>query len=67
MMRVIENGGNIMRLNAPKQITWWIALIIGAIGIIVRFVIVPVISPYAFWFVVVALVLLLLSTHLKGL
>ncbi len=56
-----------MRLNAPKQITWWIALIIGAIGIIGRFVIIPVISPYAFWLVVVAFLLLFLGTFVKGL
>jgi len=55
-----------MKLNAPKQITWWIALIIGVIGIIGRLVTVPVISPYAFWLVVVAFVLLFLGTFLKG-
>ncbi len=55
-----------MKLNAPKQITWWIALIIAVIGIIGRLVIIPVISPYAFWLVVVAFVILFLGTFLKG-
>ena len=56
-----------MTLSAPKQITWWIALIIGALGIIAKFVTLPVLSGLAFWLVVVALVLLLLASVLEGL
>ena len=56
-----------MSLNAPKQITWVIALIIGVIGILAELVTIPTISGFAFWLVVVAFVLLLLATYLKDL
>jgi len=56
-----------MKLSAPKQITWWIALVIGALGILAKLGMIPVLSGYAFWLVVVAFVLLLLATLLKGL
>ena len=56
-----------MKLNAPKTITWWVAVIVGALGIIGKFVTIAFISANAFWFVVVAFVLLALATFLKGL
>jgi hypothetical protein len=37
------------------------------VGIVAELVALPVISGFAFWIVVVALVLLLLATYLKGL
>jgi hypothetical protein len=58
---------NIIKLNAPKVITWWISLIIAALGVLGYFVAIPVISVYAFWFVVVGFVLLALGTFVKGL
>jgi hypothetical protein len=56
-----------MELSAPKQITWWIALIIGVIGVVANLVTIPVLSGFAFWIVVVALVLLLVATFVPGL
>jgi hypothetical protein len=56
-----------MKLSAPKQITWWIALVVGVIGVLAHLVIIPVLSGYAFWLVVVAFVLLILATLLKDL
>jgi hypothetical protein len=56
-----------MRLSAPKQVTWIIALILGVLGVVGTFVVIPFVSMYAFWVVVVGLVLLLLATLLKGL
>jgi uncharacterized membrane protein HdeD (DUF308 family) len=58
---------NIMKLNAPKVITWWIAVIVGVLGIVASFVTIPVLSVYAFWLVVVGFVLLVLGTFVKGL
>lgn len=55
-----------MKLSAPKKNTWWIAVVIGVVGIIAKFAI-PFLSVYAFWLVVVAFVLLALATYLKGL
>jgi hypothetical protein len=56
-----------MKLNAPKKLTWWIAVIVGVIGIVAHLVTIPVVSWFAFWLVVVAFVLLALATYLKGL
>ena len=56
-----------MKLNAPKQITWWIALILGALGLLGTLVAIPVISTLAFWLVLVGLVLLLVATVVSGL
>ena len=60
-------GGFTMKLSAPQQITWWIALIVGVVGIIAHLVAIPVLSGLAFWLVAVAFVLLILATFLKGL
>ena len=43
-----------MSLSAPKTVTWWIALIIGVVGILASLVAIPVLSAYAFWLVAVA-------------
>ena len=56
-----------MQLSAPKVINWWIALILGALGLIANLVTIPVLSSLAFWLVVVALVLLLAATSMEGL
>ena len=56
-----------MSLSAPKTVTWWIALIIGVVGILASLVAIPVLSAYAFWLVAVAFVLLLVATFLPGL
>jgi hypothetical protein len=56
-----------MKLSAPKNITWIIALVLGIIGLIGQLVTIPVISGLAFWIVLVALVLMLLATFFEGL
>ncbi len=56
-----------MKLNAPKKITWIIALILGIIGILGVLISIPFISGIAFWIEVVALALMLLATAMKGL
>ncbi|MBE3115141.1 MAG: hypothetical protein IMZ59_06455 [Actinobacteria bacterium] len=52
-------------LSAPKNITWWIALILAAAGIFCNFVSVPPLSQFSFWMVVAAAVLLLIATRFK--
>lgn len=54
-----------MNLNAPKKISWLVALVLGVIGII--FMLIPAVSGLAFWVVLVGLVLMLLATYLEGL
>jgi fatty acid desaturase len=58
---------NKMKLSKPKNITWWIAVIAGVLGIIANFVKIPFVSTYSFWFVAFGFVLLALATYFKGL
>ncbi|HNS50792.1 MAG TPA: hypothetical protein PKO09_06370 [Anaerolineae bacterium] len=55
-----------MNLSAPKQISWLIALILGVLGLIGALFTIPFLTNYAFWFVFVALVLMLLATLFEG-
>jgi hypothetical protein len=57
-----------MKLSAPKQITWIIALIFGVGGILATLVTLPIITPaLGFWLVVVGLALLLIAAVTRGL
>ena len=56
-----------MKLSAPKNTTWLIALVIGLLGILGYFVSIPFVSDNAFWFEAVAFVLLALATYLNDL
>jgi len=56
-----------MRLNAPKVVTWWVALVLAVLGVLATFVTIPVLSGFAFWLVVIAAALLLLATAMEGL
>jgi uncharacterized membrane protein HdeD (DUF308 family) len=56
-----------MKLSAPKKVTWWIAVILGVLGILATFVSLPLVSANAFWFVAIGFVLLALATLLNGL
>ena len=56
-----------MKLSAPKTITWWIAVVLGVLGILGTFVSLPFVSSNAFWFVAVAFILLALATFFKSL
>ena len=56
-----------MKLSAPKNVTWLIALVLGVLGILGTFVRIPLVTDYSFLLVVVGFVLLALATLLKGL
>ena len=58
-----------MRLNTPKVITWWIALLCAVTGLLATLAVipVPVLAAYAFWIVLGGLVLLLLGCFFPGL
>lgn len=56
-----------MKLNAPKQISWLIALVLGILGLLGALFTIPFLTNFAFWFVFVALLLLLLATFFEGL
>lgn len=55
-----------MKLQAPKQITFWIAVILAVLGLLGQLVVIPVVSGVAFWLVLAAFVLLLLGVLLDG-
>lgn len=55
-----------MQLNAPKKITWWIAVILGVLGIIGALVAVPFLSDYKIWPVIIGWLLLVLGVFLPG-
>jgi hypothetical protein len=56
-----------MKLSAPKQVTFWVAVVIGLIGLIAYIVPIPMVSPFAFWVVVLGFVILALANLLEGL
>jgi 4-hydroxybenzoate polyprenyltransferase len=56
-----------MKFSPPKKITWWVALALGAVGLVASLVAIPVLSGLAFWLVLVGLVLLLLANVMPGL
>ena len=58
-----------MRLSAPKKLTFWIALAIFIIGILLYFGVLPIpsLKAYSFWGGAVSYVLLALSTTMKNL
>ena len=57
-----------MKLSAPKQVTWIIALILGVVGILAKLTSIPVITPpIGYWLLVVGWALLLIATITHGL
>lgn len=56
-----------MKLSAPKVITWWIAVALGALGLLGHLAIVSAPGAYALWLVTAGLVVLVLATLLKDL
>ena len=55
-----------MKLNAPKVITWWIALALGVIGIILGLVASLGLTAWGIWVVVIGLALILFATATKS-
>jgi len=55
-----------MKLSAPKRTTFWVATDLAALGFVGNFVSLPVVSQYAFWFVVIGFVVLWLGNTNKG-
>ncbi len=55
-----------MKLTPPTQVVFWISVALGVLGFIGVLVTIPFVSAYAFWFVFVGLVLLVLGLLVKG-
>lgn len=58
-----------MKLTAPKEISWIIALVVGLVGILLhyRVVTVPQLAPYSFELLVTGFALLVMAPLFKGL
>lgn len=56
-----------MKLSAPKQITWIIAVVLGVLGLLGTLITIPVVSGSAFWFVFFGFALLAVATFVDGL
>ncbi|MFO8035311.1 MAG: hypothetical protein R6U57_01600 [Anaerolineales bacterium] len=56
-----------LNLSAPKVITFWIAVLLAALGVLASQGILAPIAEYAFWLVVAGFVLLALATLFKNL
>ena len=55
-----------MRLNAPKQIVFYLSVLLVVIGLIFNFIGVPLLSMIAIYVVLAGYVLLFLGNVLKG-
>jgi hypothetical protein len=49
--------------HSPKAITWWIALVLGVLGLLGYLGSVSWLNPYSIWLVVAGLVLMLVATR----
>lgn len=55
-----------MKLSRPKNVTFWISVGLGALGLLAQFRVIPAIEPYAFWLVFVGLLVLILGNAVKN-
>ena len=55
-----------MKLNPPTKVAFWISVVLALLGLLGSFVSIPVVSAYAFWFLVIGYVVLLGSLFVKG-
>jgi hypothetical protein len=61
-----KQGESIMQLSAPKQATFWIAVILAVLALLGQLAI-AALAPYAFWLLLIAFVLLALGNFVAGL
>ncbi|MET0289849.1 MAG: hypothetical protein ABW178_09515 [Pseudoxanthomonas sp.] len=54
-------------LSAPSSGTYFLAFLLGGLGVAARLHYIPALVPYAFWLVCAGLVVLLLGNMLKSL
>jgi len=54
-----------MKLSVPSKIVWIAALVNAVMALVGNFFSVPVLSPLAFYFMLIAYVMLLLGTLIK--
>ena len=55
-----------MNLTPPTKNVFYISVVLAVLGILGSIISIPFISAYAFWFLVVAYVVLFLGNTMKG-
>ena len=55
-----------MKLTPPTKIVFWIATVLGALGILDHFMALPIVDGNEFWLLAAGFVLLWLGNTLKG-
>jgi hypothetical protein len=63
-IKFFYKGEYAIKLSEPKMITFWIAVVLGGLGIIAMFI--TSCSAYVFWLVLVGLIVLVLGNLIKG-
>jgi hypothetical protein len=56
-----------MKLNAPKVVTWWVAVVLGVLGVLGLFTKLPIVGGFSNWLLVAGFALLAIATAVKGL
>ena len=57
-----------MKLSAPKNLTWWIAVVAGVLGFLGTFIpTLPIIGASSFWLLFIGFALLAVATLIEGL
>ena len=56
----------IVRLSAPKQVTFLVSLVVAILALIAFLVRIPNVSPHAFWIAIIAYVVLAVGCAFKG-
>jgi len=56
-----------MKIKSPKNITFWIAVVLAVLGLLGFLVTIPLLTGLAFWLVLVGFILLALGCVLPGL
>jgi hypothetical protein len=55
-----------MRTNAPHLVTWVIAVVIGVLGIVTKFVDIPALPVSSFGLVMIGFIVLALGSVVRG-
>ena len=55
-----------MKLSAPKNVTWWVAVVLGVLGLLGSFMTIPVISGLSFWLLFLGFAVLAVATMIEG-
>jgi hypothetical protein len=56
-----------MRLTPPKQVTFWISVLLGVLAVLGKFANLPVLSGNEFWFLLIGFIVLAAGNLSSGL